>query len=51
MTNQEAIYILRRQVEFLTMMLRGNGKTNTVMRTIEALLKAIDALEANEGET
>ena len=45
MTNQEAIYILRKHVEFLTLMLRGNGKTDNVMRTIEALLKAIDALE------
>lgn len=51
MTNQEAIYILRRHVEFLTMMLRGNGKTDNVMRTIEALLKAIDALEADSNQT
>ena len=46
MTNQEAIYILRKHVDFLSMMLRGNGKTDNIMRTIEALLKAIDALEA-----
>lgn len=51
MTNQEAIDILRKHVAFLTLMLRGNGKTNAVLRTIEALLKAIDTLEATaEGE-
>ena len=46
MTNQEAIHILRKHISFLGLMLRGNGKTTSVMRTIEALLKAVDALEA-----
>lgn len=51
MTNQEAIDILRKHVEFLSLMLRGNGKTDNIMRTIEALLKAIDALEAADKES
>lgn len=45
MTKEEAIFILRGNVEYLTRMLRGNGKANMIMRTINALLLAIDALE------
>lgn len=45
MTNKEAAYILKRNLDYVIVMTaRGNGKTDNTLKTIEALHKAIEVL-------
>lgn len=51
MSNLEAANILRKLVRHLTLMIaRGNGKSLTALRYIQAIEKAIDILEKTPDE-
>ena len=51
MSNLEAANILRKLVRHLTLMIaRGNGKSLTALRCVQAIQKAIDILEKTPDE-
>ena len=51
MSNQEAANVLRKLVRNLTLMIaRGNGKSLTALRCVQAIQKAIDILEKTPDE-